>query len=90
MEKIGTTFKHAVAHNLPFWICLGVSLFLIIGGAIVPPPFVVDSSIFVAVGELFGFAALWTLIMAIEKGVDAKVKHGDTELMVGDFNKDED
>lgn len=81
-------FKKAVLTNIPFWICLGVALFLIIGGAIVPPPFVIDSSVFIAVGELFAFAALWTVIMAIEKGVDAKMTKGDTTIEITNDKKD--
>lgn len=88
---MGQIIKDAVKHNWIFWLCLGVSIFLIIGGAIVPPPFVIDNSIFIAVGELFAFAALGTLGAAIDKGLDAKVKHGDTELTIGaKNNRDKD
>lgn len=87
---MGQIIKDAVKHNWIFWICLGVSIFLIVGGAIVPPPFVIDNSIFIAVGELFAFAALGTLGSAIEKGLDARVKHGDTSIEIGDLHKEDE
>lgn len=76
--------KNAIKGNTAFWVCLIVSIILIIGGALTPPPFIIDSSIFIAVGELMGFAALWTVIHAIDTGRSATIKHGDTEIKVGD------
>lgn len=86
---MGQILKDAVKRNWVFWICLGVSIFLIIGGALVPPPFVVDSSIFIAVGELFAFATLGTLSVAIDKGLDARIRHNDTELTIGSLEGDD-
>lgn len=82
--------KNAVNHNYVFWICLFISIFLIVGGAITPPPFIMDSSIFEGVGWLFAFATLGVFSRAIDKGIDARVKKGDTTLEIGDLNnKDE-
>lgn len=77
---MGGTIKKAVEKNWAFWICLGVSIVLIVGGALTPPPFVIDSSIFIATGEMLAFASLWVLYRAVEKGVDAKITKGDMEL----------
>lgn len=79
---MGEIIKNAVERNYAFWICLGVSIALIVGGALTPPPFVIDSSIFIGTGELLGFASLWVFWKAVQKGIDAKVKHGDTELSI--------
>lgn len=87
---MGEIIKKAVERNYAFWICLGVSIALIVGGALTPPPFVVDSSIFVATGELFAFAALWVFWRAVEKGVDAKITKGDTEIKIQNPDKDDD
>lgn len=84
---MGEIIKKAVERNWAFWITLGVSIALIVGGALTPPPFVIDSSIFIATGEMFAFAALWVFWRAVEKGVDAKVRKGDTELTIN--NPDE-
>ena len=77
---MGEIIKKAAEKNWAFWICLGVSIVLIIGGALTPPPFVIDSSIFIATGEMLAFASLWVLYRAIEKGIDAKITKGDMEL----------
>ena len=81
--------KKATKGNIPFWICLSLSIVLIIGGALTPPPFVIDASIFIATGELFAFAALWTVIKALDKGLDAKIEKGDTKITI-DNNCDDD
>lgn len=85
---MGQIIRDAVRNNWIFWVCLGVSIFLIVGGAICPPPFIIDSSIFIAVGELFAFAALGTLGAAIDKGLDARIRRGDTELTIGSLEDD--
>lgn len=74
--------KKATQGNTAFWICLVISIVLILGGALTPPPFVIDSSIFIATGELFAFAGLWTLNKAIDKGAAAKVTHNNTEIEI--------
>ena len=80
------TVKKATLRNPAFWICLVVSIALIAGGFFTPPRAKVDGSLLTAVGELFGFATLEVVILAIHRGVDAKVKHGKTEVTVGDLD----
>lgn len=72
------------AHWISFWICLGITIFLMVGSAIVPPPFVIDKSIFQAVGWLFGFAALSQVPALVGSGKTARLQHGNTSLTVGD------
>lgn len=72
--------------STPFWVCLCVSITLLVFGAIVPPMGIIDGSLLTAVGELFAFAALWAAFVAIEKGIDAKVTHGNTSIQIGDLN----
>lgn len=86
---MGEILKKAVDHNWAFWICLGVSILLIIGGAITPPPFVIDSSIFIGTGEMFGFAALWAVYKAIDKGIDTRITKGDTEIKIENPDKED-
>lgn len=88
---MGQVIKDAVLHNTVFWICLAVSVLLLISGFVVPPTGVIDASVLKGVGELFGFAALGVLGHAIDKGLDTRIKHGDTIIEVGDLNtKEED
>lgn len=80
--------KQATKNNKAFWVCLSVSIFLLVGSAIVPPPFVIDSSIFAACGILFGYAALYVLDKAVEKGTPASIKKGEIEVTVGEKKED--
>ena len=77
-----------MAHNLWFLIFSIVAVGLLIASFIVPPTGVIDPSVLAATGELFAFAALGTVIKAIDKGVDAKVQRGNTTLVVGDLNRE--
>ena len=82
--------KEAVHHNWAFWLCLLVSIFLIVTSFFIPPMAVVDGSILACVGELFAFAALGNISAAIAKGMDAKIEHNGTSLTVGDLNNKEE
>ena len=86
---MGERLTQAAKGTKAFWICLSVAIALIVGGALTPPPFVIDSSIFIASGELFGFAALATLNKALDKGVDAKIEKGDTKISIDNKTDDE-
>lgn len=77
------------AHWIAFFVCLIVAIILMVGGAIVPPPFVIDASIFKAVGWLFGFAALAQVPAIVESGKSATIQKGDTSLTIGDGTDDE-
>lgn len=65
-----------------FWVCLIVSLVLIIFGFVVPPMGTIDPSVLTAVGEIFGFATLGVVADAIKKGYDAKIKKGEMEINI--------
>lgn len=80
--------KKATMKNPAFWVCLSLSIGLIVAGFCVPPHGEIDGSVLTACGILFGFATLEVVHIAIRKGVDAKVKHGQTEVTLGDLNKD--
>ena len=82
------TYKRATIKNPAFWVCLSLSIALIVAGFCVPPHGEIDGSVLTACGILFGFATLETVHIALKKGVDAKVRHGQTELTVGDLNKE--
>lgn len=56
------------------------AIVLIVAGLLMPPMGVIDGSVLTVVGELFAFAALATVWHAIDKGIDAKITHGQTTL----------
>lgn len=80
-------WKSATEHNWAFWICLFTSILLLIGACFTPPLFIVDKSIIAAVGELAGFGALGALYKGLDRGVDAKLKHNNTEISLENPNK---
>lgn len=81
------TYKRATIKNPAFWVCLAISIAIEVAGFLVPPTGKIDGSVLTAVGELFGFATLEVVLIAIRKGVDANIKHGKTEVSIGDMNK---
>lgn len=78
MKEIGVILIGKVS----FWVCLVVSLVLIILGFIVPPMGKIDGSVLSAVGEIFAFATLATVADAIRQGYDAKIKKGELEVEI--------
>lgn len=70
-----------------FFICLFISIGLIIGAFFVPPMAVIDGSVVAAVGELFGFSALGVVLDGIERGRKVSLSKGSTTI---DINKDTD
>ena len=78
--------KNATMRNPAFWECLAMTIALLLGGFFTPPRAKIDGSILTACGILFAFATLETVHHAIRKGVDARVRHGQTELTVGDLD----
>ena len=79
-----------ILHNIPFYVLSLISVGLIIASFIVPPQGIVDPSVLAAVGELFAFSALYTVILAIERGTPARIRHKDVEIKVGETEKGED
>lgn len=77
---MGKIIKEHLAHSVPFWVCLLVSLILILLGFIVPPMGVIHPSVLTAVGELFAFATLAVVAVAIKEGYEAKITHGETSV----------
>jgi len=75
-------------NRIAFWVCLSISIFLMVGGALTPPPFVVDKSIFTAVGWLFAFAALSQVPVIIDSGKNATITRGNTQITITDDTPD--
>ena len=82
-------FDAYIKYNAPFFILGGVALLLLIISWIAPPPMQVHESVLQAVAEIFGFAALWTIVIAIEKGSTASFRKGDIELEIKESHEQE-
>lgn len=68
--------------RISFYICLFVSIFLLIFSFFTPPKFIIDQSVIIACSELWAFAALGVAVHAVHKGSDITVKRGETEMTV--------
>lgn len=73
---------------LAFWVTLGVSLCLIIGGFFAPPMGEISGSVLTATGEIFLWPALAFGAKALSEGKKATLKHNNTEITVGDEDLD--
>lgn len=82
MSDIKETFNKCVFHNIYFSILSLISICLIVISFFLPPQGVIDPSVMAAVGEIFAFAALGTVIKAIDKDKSISMKHGETEITI--------
>ena len=81
---------NCVLHNGWFIFFSIAAIVLIFTSFFIPPMGVIDGSVLAGTGEIFAFAALGTVIKAIDKGVDAQVQHNNTTITVGDLTKQDD
>ena len=75
--------------TIPFWICLIVSIGLIVAGFCVPPMGIIDGSVLTAVGILFGFASLAQVPVIIEVAGYVRMTKGDMTIEAKGINRDE-
>lgn len=68
--------------NTWFHVLTGLAFTLVVASFIVPPLGVIDDSVIRAVGEIFGFAALGTIIHCVDRGAEAKITHNDTSIEI--------
>lgn len=86
-EIIKETWKKGTYKNAAFWTCLICSLLMMGISFALPPVGIVSSSSMAAASILWAYGALASFNAALDRGVDAKVKHGETELHI--INDDE-
>lgn len=75
-------FNQYIHYNIPFYILASIAIGLIITSFIIPPAGEIHPSVLQGVGEIFAFAALWSVIVAIESGGIGKIRHGNTEIEI--------
>ena len=68
--------------TIPFWICLIVTIGLLVGGFFTPPMGVIDGSVLTAAGLLFAFGTLAQIPIIIEVAGYAKISRGDTTIEI--------
>ena len=75
--------------TIPFWICLLVSIGLMVAGFCVPPTGIIDGSVLTAVGILFGFASLAQIPIIIEVAGYVKMTKGDMTIEAKGINQNQ-
>jgi hypothetical protein len=80
---MGKILKHSIVENIPFWILAGVSIIIGIIAFFVPPKAEIHPSVLHLISWYFAFAALWSVFVAMIRGIDARIQHGKTSLTVG-------
>lgn len=83
-------YKVYLSDNAPFHIYSSIAIILIVASWFAPPMAEISPSVIAAVGEIFAFAALWTVIKAIDNGTDASITKGDITLTIDNKEKDEE
>ena len=82
-------FDAYLKYNVPFFVLGGISLILLIISWIAPPPMQIHESVLQGVAEIFGFAALWAIVIAVEKGTGASLRKGDVEVEIKEDHNQE-
>lgn len=71
--------------NAYFWVFASAAIILLMVSFLLPPQGEIHPSVLQGVAELFAFSALGALFKGMDKGLDARVKHRNTELLIGDI-----
>ena len=90
MGNFLTVLKKCALSNIMFIFLSFSAVALITASFFVPPLGVIDGSVLAAVGEIFAFAALWTVIKGMDEGHKATLSHGDTTLTIEQDNEEEE
>ena len=81
-DNLKTTLKECVFDNVWFKLLSLASVVLIFISLLLPPQGVIDPSVIAASGELIGWGALWTVLVAMKKGKGISMTHGDTTITI--------
>ena len=76
--------------RISFYVCLSVSIFLLVFSFFTPPKFIIDQSVIIACSELWAFAALGVAVHAVHRGSDIHLKRGETEMTVNVPDEDDE
>jgi len=82
-------FNNCIKKNYWFYILSSIAVAFIIASFVLPPEGEIHPSVIAAVGEIFAFASLGTVIKAIDKNMSAKIQHGPTSVILNDDSDDE-
>ena len=84
---MGKILRHSIIENVPFWILAGIAVVMGIIAFFIPPKAEIHPSVLRFISWVFAFAALWTVFVAMVRGIDARSTHGKTSLSMGNFDE---
>lgn len=61
-------------------VLAAAAVLLSIASFLTPPRWIIDASVIAFAGEIFAFASLFFAWEAVDRGIDAKITHGGTEI----------
>ena len=73
-KKSCTALKKVTVVFAAVAILLGIASFL------TPPRWIIDASVIAFAGEIFAFVSLFFAWESVDRGIDAKITHGGTEV----------
>lgn len=79
--------RHSIIENVPFWILAGIAVAIGVIAFFIPPKAEIHPSVLRFISWVFAFAALWTVFVAMVRGIDARITHGKTSLAMGNFDE---
>ena len=83
-KKICTALKKIAVVFSSVAVILGIVSF------VTPPQWKIDSSVIAFAGEIFAFASLFFAWESVDRGIDAKITHGETEIDLNNPDKKND
>lgn len=86
---MGKILKHSTIENVPFLFLMVVSAIMGIWAFYTPPRAEIPKSVLNFISLMIVFAALWTVFVALKRGLDAKFSHGNTALTIGSLEGDD-
>ena len=76
--------------TVALWVCMVVSIGLMIASFLVPPMGEISPSVLKAGSLIFAYAALMEVREAIAEGLGVKLSHGDTTVVIKDLDGKEE
>lgn len=77
--------KNATAGDIISFVCFVCAIIMIMVGFFSPPPFKIDNSVLIAIGELGIFSNLARIpdwVKALKDGESIKIKKGDSSIEI--------
>ena len=93
MKKLKEKLKNATAGEIISFVCFLCAIIMIMVAFFTPPPFKIDQSVLIGIGELGIFSNLARIpdwIKGLKDGESIKIKKGDSSIEISNDKEEED